>query len=244
MAGLPALIPFSGAISPTKVWQQMVNPILNSPPMAIWRKTTIAHSTPDGSFCLYACERTGQVMWVPSGDHFVADRPQGVQPRGTVMDYLSFQGHQIGRPSGYGLHRVSQAPSSRRYLTNIVRHRSFAATTGPRYSPMAVATPKPAGSGTHRTIARRERRQKCRERFFQPTTPPPATSINPPETPVQNSTSSEPAIPSTPPSTITTPTTPSQKTSVVFYNMQLQVTERKNYRIAQLNLSDSETDIS
>lgn len=75
VADLPALIPFSGAISPSEVRQQMVGPILNSTPMAIWRKTTILHSTPDGTFCLYARERTGQAMWVPSGEYFVADRP-------------------------------------------------------------------------------------------------------------------------------------------------------------------------
>jgi hypothetical protein len=67
-AGLPALIPFSGAISPSQVRQQMVGPILNGPSAAIWRRTTISYTSADGSFCLYACERTDQAMWVPSGE--------------------------------------------------------------------------------------------------------------------------------------------------------------------------------
>ena len=251
VAGLPALIPFSGAISPSEVRQLMVGLNLNGPPMAIWRKTTIAHSTPDGSFSLYACERTGQAMWVPSGEHFVADRPRGVQPRGTVMDYLAFRGNQTGRPSGYGLQRVSQVPSPRRHLTNVVRHRPLAAATGPRYSPMAAA---PAGTGTRRTVRRRERRQKCQEEISPQTPPAPATSTTAPPPSVSNSASKGPAVPptpSTPPSTPAPPSIPApppppkpKNRSVVYYNSQRQMADKKAYRVAELNLPDSDADIS
>ena len=245
VAGLPALIPFSGAISASEVRQQMVGPILSGPPMAIWRKTTIVNSTPDGAFSLYACERTGQAMWVPSGEYFVADKPRGAQPRGTVMDYLSFQRPQTGRPSGYTQHSARQVPQPRRHLTSIVRHRPIAAATGPRYNPIGPAPPRPAGSGTRRTITRRERRSNGREASSRHTQALPATQAHVSPPPLPNSSTGEPVAPPTPPSTVApSSATESRNASPVVSNTQSDHAKNKKHRISELNLSDLDDDIS
>src|SRR5205085_2329321 len=129
-----------------------------------------------------ACERTGHAMWVPFGEYFVADRPRGAQPRGTVMDYLVAQGRQAGRPEGYGVHHVGQVNPSenrniqgpRRHLANMVR----TAAVRPRFNPMARPEPSAAGMGSRRTHARRERREGLREAQHSQATPPAAAATN------------------------------------------------------------------
>ncbi|UJR18850.1 hypothetical protein I4U23_021978 [Adineta vaga] len=211
-----ALSPFSGAFSPTEVREQLVGPILNGPPTSIWRRTTISHSNADGSFCLYACERTGEAMWVPSGEHFVADRSQRGQSTGTVMDYLFSRSGQTTGPRGYGFHHTGRTVSGEN--RNVHRPRNIHASmvdrserTGStrliRFSPMACHQPSAAGMGTRRTIARRERRENARSSGGTTTPQPPVT-----------------------PSTNSTTTTTVTNNSINETSPQLQ----------QLNLSDEE----
>lgn len=161
-----ALIPFSGDLSPVYVRERMVGPILHGPSAAIWRKTSFSHTGADGSFTLFACESTRQAMWVPSGDFFVTDRPQGHQPSGTIMDYLFNQERQGNRAEGYGIHGPGQVFASEG--GNIRRPgrpvpgpvvglgRGMATRPPPRFNPMA----RPESSGTRRTVSRRERRER------------------------------------------------------------------------------------
>ncbi|CAF1544350.1 unnamed protein product [Adineta ricciae] len=165
-----ALIPFSGAFSPTQVRGQLVGPILNGPPTSIWRRTTISHSNADGSFCLYACERTGQAMWIPNGDHFVADRSQSGQSSGTVMDYLFSRSTQAVGPRGYDFYHTGRTVSGENrnihrprntHASMIERSERTGSTRLIRFSPMARHEPSAAGRGTRRTAARRERRENA-----------------------------------------------------------------------------------
>ena len=185
VAGLPALIPFSGTISPTQVRSRMGGPNLNGPPATIWRRTTIQHSNADGSYCLYACERTGEAMWVPNGEYFVADRPRGAQPSGTVMDYLLSPSRQTMGPEGYGFHHARRNVSDengnirgpRNHHANMIARTERAEPTRlHRFNPLARPEPAAAGTGSRRTVARRERRDQLRELHRLPPPPPPATT--------------------------------------------------------------------
>jgi hypothetical protein len=179
-AALKALIPFSGDLAPEQVRNRMGGPNLNGPPAAIWRKTTIQHSNADGSYCLYACERTGEAMWVPVGDYFVADRPQGGQRAGTIMDHLVNQRQAAVRPEGYGVHHVGRTfygengniRGPRNNRANMVGGaQRGGATRSHRFNPLVRQEPAVAGTGSRSTVARRERREKERD-ARQPPQPP------------------------------------------------------------------------
>ena len=63
----------------------MKGPNQNGPPSASLRKTAVTNVT-NGVFSLYVCERTNSVIWVPTGDFFVSDKPK--ETIGTsVLDY-------------------------------------------------------------------------------------------------------------------------------------------------------------
>lgn len=170
---LQALIPFSGAFTPTEVRERMVGPIFDGPATAIWRKTTITHTNADGFFSLYACERTGKAMWVPSGESFVANRPRGASPAGTVMDYLFSQRQPTRRSESYGINYVSPVRSSqhgkaqgpRAHQSNIAVGVSRGSATRPphRFNPIARPEPSEPGTGSKQTVSRRERRERLRE---------------------------------------------------------------------------------
>ncbi len=170
---LKALIPFSGAYSPHQIRSRMAGPSLNGPTGAIWTRTTIQYSNADGSFCLYACERTGEAMWVPSGEYFAADRSRGAQSRGTVMDYLVSQRQRAQRPAGYGIHHVKPlTPSNnwirqgpKRYAAKMMVRTSLQAASGSCFNPIARSEPSNVGAASRRTVARRERREKGRAQY-------------------------------------------------------------------------------
>ncbi|CAF1638153.1 unnamed protein product, partial [Adineta ricciae] len=171
-AVLTALIPFSGEFSPEQVRRGLRGPILSDPPAAIWRRTTFTHTTSDGAFCLYACERTGQAMWVPSGDYFVADRPRGVQPAGTVMDYLLSQRRQVELSSGYGITHVKYTKPredgnirrARRHMLGMrgVPSGNMVSRPPHRHNPIARPQPSAPGAGSQKTS---ERLDKLLENF-------------------------------------------------------------------------------
>jgi len=253
---LHALIPFSGAFSPENVRTRMAGPSFNGRPGAIWRKTTIQHSNAEGSYCLYACERTGEAMWVPNGEYFVADQLQGAQPLGTVMDYLLSQRLQTVRPGGYGFHHAGRTVSGENgnirrprnnHVSLVERPGRTEATRLHRFNPLARQEPAVAGTGSKKTVARRERREKAREANQHPTPPPTPTVTTtttapskPPSTPRQ---STAPPIPS--PAPRSSPSTTSNST-MVFYNSnhtpdgeQQPTNQGGDYRLAVLNLSDS-----
>ena len=182
---LQALIPFPGAFTPQQVRSRMVGPNLNGPPVAIWRRTTISNSNGDRAYCLYACERTGEAMWVPTGEYFVADRPRGAQPVGTVMDYLLSQRQQTAGPGGYGIHHAGRTLPGEN--GNIHRPRNnHASMVGSsrrnghtrlhRLSHPARQEPAEAGSGSRRTVTRRDRRDRVREEHHPLPPPPPVTT--------------------------------------------------------------------
>ena len=166
----------------------MTGPNLNGPPASIWRRSTIQHSNTDGSFCLYTCERTGEVVWMLVGEFFVADRPRGVQPTGTVMIYLFSQRQQTIRPSGYGFHHTGRFVSGssngniRRPISNqaymVYRAARAGATRTHHSNHLAPQKPAVAGTGTRRTVVSRERRDKARELHHPllPQSPPKTTA--------------------------------------------------------------------
>ena len=154
-----ALSPFSGAFSPTQVLEQLVGSILNGPPTSIWRRTTISHSNADGSFCLYACERTGEAMWVPNNEHFVADRSQSGQSSGTVMDYLFSRSGQTVGSRGYGFHHTGRTVFGQNrnihrprniHASMVDRSERTGSTRSNRFSPMARDEQSAAGMGPER----------------------------------------------------------------------------------------------
>ncbi len=169
-AALKALIQFPGTYTPAQVRERMVGPILNAPPAAIWRRTTISHSNPDGCFSLYACERTGEAMWVPTGEYFVANRARGAQPSGTIMDYLFSQRTQSVAPEGYGIHHADNAVfgengNIRRPKNNhaSMMGRSYRADAARlhRFNSLARQEPAVAGTGSKKMAARRARRESA-----------------------------------------------------------------------------------
>lgn len=185
-AAFHALIPFSGGLSPGEVRSRMAGPNLNGPPSTIWRRTTIQHSNADGSFCLYACERTGEALWIPVGEYFVADRPRRAQQAGTIMDYLLSPGRTAIRPEGYRAHHTGRITSGEN--ANIRQpsddHGRMAgcpersgATRLHRFNPMSRPVPATAGMGSRRTVARRERRDRVRE-SHNPLPPTPSTATS------------------------------------------------------------------
>ena len=182
-ASLSALIPFSGAFSPEQVRSQMANPNLSGQPTTIWRRTTIRHANADGSYCLYACERIRQAMWVPDGEYFVADRSRGAQLAGTVMDYVLSQGRQAFRPESCGMHSTDRTSSGeneniRQPRNNRASRVDRAERVWPtrlhRFNPLVRSKPAAAGMESSRTVARRERRKRVRA--VQNPLPPPTTT--------------------------------------------------------------------
>ncbi|CAF1063695.1 unnamed protein product [Adineta steineri] len=169
---LIAMIPFSGALSPDTARSLMAGPTLNGPSGAIWRRTSISHSNINGTFCLYACDRTEQGMWIPSGDFFVSDRSQET-PVGSIMDYLIDQQGSDRRSTDYGFHQSSSMNRS----TNVHIQRSQVRRSGPvrnrgclslsrpsnRPNLLAPPEPRPPGRGSRRSFARRERREQLPE---------------------------------------------------------------------------------
>lgn len=182
-----ALIPFSGALSPDLVRSRMAGPNLNGPPATIWRRTTIQHSNADGSFCLYACERTGEALWVPVGEYFVGDRPRGAQPAGTIMDHLFSHGSRAFRPEGYGIHHTGRIAGGENgnirrprsdHASTVGRPEIARATRPHRFNPLVRLEPAAAGTGSRRTVARRDRRDRARGLDKPPQPPPPGTISN------------------------------------------------------------------
>ncbi|CAF1328116.1 unnamed protein product [Adineta ricciae] len=178
-----ALVSFSGGYSPEQVRGGLSGPHLGGHPSIIWRKTTIYHSNQDGSYCLYACERSGAAMWVPVGDLFVANRPLGSQASGSLMDYiLSDRRRQTVGPTGYGFHSTGRTTSGengniRRPLgTHASVMRREPATRLHRHNPLVRPEPVAAGAGSRRTVARRERRERLRAHHPEAPPPPPTTT--------------------------------------------------------------------
>jgi hypothetical protein len=183
-----ALTAFAGTFTPQQVRVRMTGPHLMGSPSTIWRRTTIQHSNADGFYCLYACERTGQAIWVPCVDFFVTNRPRGTQHTGTVMDYLFSQRTRAVVPEGYGIHSTGRTASGEN--GNILRPRGNHGSIvgrpergGPtrlhRFNPLVRPEPAAAGAGRRRKVVRRERR--LRERGLDNPPPPPptiATNIN------------------------------------------------------------------
>ncbi len=256
---LQALIPFSGALSPDQVRSRMVGPILNGPPAAIWRRTTIQHTNADGVFSLYACERTGQAMWVPVGDFFVADKPQGAQPTGSVMDYLLSQRRHSARPEGYGIVHTGRTSSGQNgnihqprgnHASMLHRPERAGATRLHRFNPLVRQEPAPAGTGSRRTVARRERREKVRTLRPNPPSPPPPTATS---TSVADGANGQGAgngnsVPSTEAGQGVATTTPPPPTlpSMTIYNSAIntdaQTDGNSTFHIYTLNLSDNDDD--
>lgn len=253
-AALQALIPFSGALSPEQVQRLMVGPNLNGPPAAIWRRTTIEHSNADGSFCLYACERTGEAMWVPGGEYFVADRPRGAQPAGTLMDYLFSQRRQAVRPEGYGIHHTDQMRSGENgnfrgprnhHVSMVSRGERVGANRLHRFNPLARQEPAVAGTGNKRTVARRERRERQRG-FNQTPLPPPPSTTSTSSTSTVVGGHSQGRTSATEGNEIPTTVTPPRRiaASITIYNSNSEISGRpdgaETPQMATLNLSDDE----
>ncbi|UJR24361.1 hypothetical protein I4U23_005738 [Adineta vaga] len=181
------LTPFSGTFSPEAVRGGLSGPRVGGPPSTIWRRAAMNHSNSDGFYCRYMCERTGEAMWVPNGEFFVANRPQGVQEgRGSLMDYLLTERRQAVGAIGYGYHHSGRNASSEN--GNIRRPRSThtsvmrrpETTRLHRHNPLVRTEPAVAGAGSMRTVDRRERRERVRE-LHHPLAPTPPT-ITPPST--------------------------------------------------------------
>ena len=229
---LRALIPFSGALSPEAVRARMVSPALNGPSGAVWRRTPITQANADGAFCLYACERTGEAMWIPTGDFFVADRSQG-PPNGSIMDFLVPQRRSDGRLVGrshdsYGFTSHTSLPHGRRevHRPGPIRTRPSFLATRPsnRHNPVARPEPRPAGTGSRRTVARRERRDRASAAHQQAEgTPPTSTTTMPPPTSTTTL---------TPPPEITER---AETTPMIIYNSDPTISG-----VETLNLSDEE----
>ncbi len=168
---LRALIPFAGTFTPEHVRAWMAGPRLMGPPSTIWRRATIQNSNVDGAFCLYVCERTGEAIWVPCGEYFVANRPRGAQPLGTLMDYLFSQRTRAVGPEGYGIHHTGRTSSGENgnirrprgnHASMVVRPERAGSIRQHRFNPLVPPEPAAAGTGSRRTVARRERRLRGR----------------------------------------------------------------------------------
>ena len=193
---------------------------------AVWRRTTISHVTTAGAFCLYACERTGEAIWIPSGDYFVADRSQET-PTGTIMDYLVHQRRSDTRPTGYGFHRSCSTANTQAQRFGVQRpgpmrnHIHYLASRPyNRHDPLARPEPRPAGTGSQRTVSRRVRRDRA-SGVHQPVPPTPASLTPPPST--------------TPSTTTSPPNNTSPQTPMVFHNSDHNISG-----VAELHLSDEE----
>jgi len=205
-----ALIPFSGALTPEYVKERMVGPTLEGPPGAVWRRTNITHTNMDESFILYASERTGQAMWIPCGDHFMANRPHSDQPPATtIMDCL-------GPSAVRRWNKRSEVQGTRTSVARVEK-------TGPNRA----------------TLARRGRRERARERkdHEQPahvpaTIPAPPTTTSAPLTTTPATTSA----PTTALSTTTDPPTTSDRGEQSNLNRSLAET----IAFSDLDLSDGE----
>lgn len=146
-------------------------------------------------------------MWVPSGDFFVADRAQEA-PRGTIMDFLVPHRHSNRGPIGYGFNRNGSInlPASRNTQRQVVHRsgpirnhgRSLAERPVNRHDPISRPEPHPAGTGSRRTVARRERREKLRQvnRAATATTTTVATQQQQPPTPPTSQSGPTPPSPS------------------------------------------------
>lgn len=96
----------------------------------------------------------------------------------------------------------------------------------PSYNPIGPAPVKPAESGTQKTVAKRERRQKYRELSSQQPTMPTQTDASTPP-PLPDSANSVHVLRSTPSTTTPSPTTSPKNSSIVFYNNNLNIAGNK-----------------
>ena len=134
---------------------------------ALWRRT-ISHVNIDGAYILYACDQTGEVMWIPSCDFFVANRSQEAPTR-SIMDYLVNQRRTDERPVGYGFHWLRSMNQSvnahvqrRGNCLGSVRTHGCTLAARPlrRHDPLAHPESHPSETGSRRMMSRRKRRER------------------------------------------------------------------------------------